>query len=146
MFLDDCVTVLSGDQVATWEVDLYSGSTVNFPQLPIDSGTYLASGAVIGLIGTGGPGPESTQNSIVPAYLNPAVQVTVTCDDADIADKIMARVFYSLSRVRNQMINQNWYRWIKPLQSEPIDMGVDKRGQAKRVMNFIGNYNRRESL
>lgn len=146
MFHDDVKTILVADGIATYDVDLFIGSTANFPKLPIDSGTYLASGAVIGLLGTGGTSPDSTQNSIVPSYLNPGVQVTVTADDADVADKVMAKVFYSLSKVRNVLINGNWYRWIKPLQSEPIDMGVDKREQAKRVLNFIGSYNRRENL
>lgn len=141
------VTVVSGDEIATWGVDLFTGSNADLPMLPIDSGTYLASGAVINMIGTGGASPEYTQNNtITPSYLNPAVQVTVTANEAEIADRVIDKVMYSLCKIRNQTINGNWYRWVKPLQSQPIDMGIDKRGQAKRVLNFIGNYNRRENL
>jgi hypothetical protein len=141
-------TVLSGeDRLATYGTDLYTGSTAETPKLPIDSGTYLASGAVIGLISTGGTNPDYTQNTtITPAYLNPGLQVTVTADDAEVADRVIDKVFYSLCKIRNRTINGNWYRWVKPLQSQPIDMGIDKRGQAKRVLNFISSYNRRENL
>lgn len=137
-FLDDLLTVLEADNVGTLGVDI-SLSTLSAP-------IYLASGATLHLAETGGAAPDYTQNAIIPSYVRPTAQLMVRSASADDGRRMAEKAFYSVIQIRNQTVNGSWYRSVRPLQSQPADLGVDDRGQIRFSFNVIGDFNRRESL
>ena len=133
---EDLISLLEEKSVGTFNSNIFATSMASIPLLPSGAATCQIQT-------TGGTAPDNVQNNtIYPAYLQPSAQLTFRADAAqearDMADLAFAALF-----VVNRFINSGWYQWIRPLQSEPIDMGQDSRGQARFAFNVIGHYNRR---
>ena len=137
MFHDDLVTQLEDDDVGTFGVNIFLHARARIPMLPLGSATCE-------ITATGGTAPEHTQNAtIYPAYLKPTCQLAFRADAPEEALEMADAAFQSVVKVRNMFIGSGWYRSVKCLQSEPIDLGVDDRGQSKFSFNVLGDYNRR---
>lgn len=135
--LDDLVFQLVTDEVVTSGV-VYESTKAVIP-------AFIGSGT-LHLVETGGSGPEFVQNAVTPSFVLPTAQLTARHRNADIARNLAEKAFYSLVAVRNQFINGNWYRRIRMLQSQPVDRGVDARGEIRFSFNIVADYNRRENL
>ena len=130
MWLEDLRTILEGDAVATWGVDLFMNSRAAVPQ--------LVGSATVTITETPGTAPELTQNSTIrPAYLQPAAQILARANTYGLARAKADAAYFSLAKIRNQFIDCTWYQHIKPLH-EPADMGSDEKGQSCVVFNVIG--------
>lgn len=136
MFTDDIITRLEAQNVGTLNENIFETSLANIP--------ILVSGeATLQITGTGGTGVENTHNATVfPAYLRPTSQLVARADTPAAAREMADAAFQALF-VTNSFINSGWYRSIRPLQSEPIDLGIDVRKQSQFAFNVIGDYNRR---
>jgi hypothetical protein len=135
-FLEDLVTLIEDAGAGDGGVDLFYSTNANVPRLPSGEPT-------VHIIETGGTSPDHTQNSaIIPAYIQPAAQITVRADAYEDARARAEEVYLALN-IRNMFVNSGWYVWIKPLQ-EPFDGGVDETGsQIKVQFNVIAKKGER---
>lgn len=136
-FLDDLVTQLETDGVGTFGVNITKSSRAAIPMVP-------SGGATLNIVLTGGTKAERIQNNTIrPAFQRPSAQLTARANSPAVAFTMAQAAYDSLWKVRNQFIGSGWYREIVCLQ-EPIDMGVDDRGQSRYTFNVLGNFNRRD--
>lgn len=143
-FLDDLVTVLEGDGVGTYAVNIFISTKVAPPLLPIGS-------AVLVLVETGGTSPERTHNDDIgqpgtsggrPATIRPGAQITAKSADYDTAAALARQAYASLVKVTNIYVNSGWYKDINVLQ-EPFDGGLDPRGNAQCKFNIVAKVGQR---
>lgn len=138
-FKDELLYIMSGDGVGTPTVNMFSTSAKFMPKGP---------GPFLSVISTGGSTPEYTHNKVLtPAYLFPGAQIVCRADDYNDAEEMLLNAMKSLTKIRNQYIGSGifsptgvWYRRIRLLQSEPIDLGLG--GDDKRVrvaFNVLGD-------
>lgn len=142
-WLDDLVTLMEDNSVATFGVDLWVSTKSTLPMLA--SGT----GAVLSIVETSGSAPERTQNSVVrPGYIRPAAQILARANNYSTARAMAQAAYDAVVGIRNSWViasreyvsgeglQSGWYREITPLQ-EPFDAGVDDRKQARCGFNVI---------
>jgi hypothetical protein len=130
--------ILSGDNVGLPLVNMFGSSA---KALPTGPGPFLS------IIETGGTTPENTQNSVIrPAYELPGAQIVVRADTYPVAYAMARAAYNSLVKTRNEYIGSGivsstgtWYRKIRPLQSEPFDIGLDAEGRARSAFNVLGD-------
>jgi hypothetical protein len=127
MFLDDMKTIATrNNAVAPANVVLSTKATVP------TTGTYVV------LTEYGGPGPDYIQNQVTPIERHPAAQVMVRGDNYLTCRTIAESLYLNYVRVKNELVNNVWYRRISP-QQEPFDLGLDDTGKARVVFNVIAN-------
>jgi minor capsid protein len=113
---------------------------------PTDAGTILkgsksvipaGAGPFITLTETGGSDVEGTHNlTTVPAYVKPTVQVVVRASSYDVAFARAQAIYNLIYPIRNRMVNGTWWREVRMLQSEPMDIGLDADNRPRLSFNF----------
>jgi len=133
-WLDDLVTLLEADGVATFGVDLFTSTKAAPPLLP--SGSLM-------VVATGGSGADRTHNATIrPAIVRPGAQITARASSYELAHRLAHLAYDAFVVVHNQWVNSGWYLEITPLQ-EPFDGGLDVRGQVQCQFNVIGRVGTR---
>jgi hypothetical protein len=128
-FLDDIVTQLQDENVATLGTNLFVSTQATVPS--------LVGSATLQVIATGGTTSDKTHNKVIkPAYLQPGAQLTAAADDYKTAENMAVAAYFALVKVRNQFINSGWYMWIKATQ-EPSDTSANVKGKARVGFNVI---------
>jgi hypothetical protein len=128
--------IMSGDGVGLQTVNMFGSSGKS---LPAGAGPFLS------VIETGGTAPDNTQNSVIrPAYEQPGAQIVVRADTYPAAYAMARAAYNSLVKTRNEFIGSGvisatgtWYRKIRPLQSEPYDLGLDGTGRPRSGFNVL---------
>jgi hypothetical protein len=133
-WLDDLVTLLEEDGVATYGVDLFTSTKAAPPMLP--SGSLM-------VIETGGSGADRTHNATIrPAIVRPGAQITARALTYQRANALARLAYDAFVVVHNRWVNSGWYLEINPLQ-EPFDGGLDARGQVQCQFNVLGRVGTR---
>jgi hypothetical protein len=123
MFLEDVAWLLiSAGVIPSGAVKFSSKSSAN------------VAGTMITLIGAGGGRPDATQRDAL-AYLYPTAQVNVRALTHVAAYNTAFSALLVLGRVSNRAVNGTFYRSIRPLQSEPLDRGLDETKE-RILMSF----------
>jgi hypothetical protein len=122
-FKRDIVTLLEGAGVGTLNTTIFTTSRAALP--------FLASGAALSVIETGGTAPLRTHTSRVsgfvqavtsPAYQRPSALIMVRSKKSSEAEAMARAAYDALAGFRNGFINSGWYQEISPMQ-EPYDPG-----------------------
>jgi hypothetical protein len=137
-FSSELIFIMSGDGVGTPTVNMFRSSGKVLPNGP---------GPFLSVFDTGGSGPDNTQNSVIrPAYELPTAQIVVRADTYPVAYAMARAAMRSVEKIRNEYIGSGifsptgtWYRKIRPLQSEPQDIGLDSIGRPRAAFNVLGD-------
>jgi hypothetical protein len=125
--MDAANYLLSHGIVQGFGKDLTVGSTTKIP---------TGDGPIVSLHETGGTAPVERQNRVGNPYRRPSTQILVRARQASVARAKIAAVYQAFVGIRNQVIGDNFYLWIRPVQ-EPSDMGMpDDQERAQYVFNI----------
>jgi hypothetical protein len=111
--------------VSALGVDCFMGANAAIPS---------GDGPYISLISTGGPGPLDTHNAVA-AYPRASLQVLTRATSSVVARAKAAAAMAALN-VRNVTVGSGYYLWIRPVQSELTDLGVDERKRPRFAFNI----------
>lgn len=128
---------------------------INNDQVVVDPGTFVygvntfvtrrakvpkdGDSPTLQIIVTGGAPPEFIQNWNNPAYDHPAAQLIARARKPALAEAFARAAYEILTGVRNQFINDTWYRGIHALQ-EPFELGnTDPNNNTAFVFNVLAD-------
>jgi len=96
-FLKEIVNRLEAESVGTFGTTIFGSSAADLPE---------GAGPFLTLRQSGGLEPDGVQNSYdVPAYLKPALQVTVVASTYEAANTMMCAAYSALVGVRNMSLS-----------------------------------------
>lgn len=99
-------------------------------RIPDGDGPYLS------LIDTGGSGPSYTHNRKSNPYCNISIQLVTRAKDATVAWTLCNDAIAELQGIRNTTLGTSFYLWIRPVQSDPMELPLDERRRARFAFNI----------
>lgn len=126
----DLVALFEAASLGTYGTTLYVGSNAVIPK--------SATGPITSINPTGGTGGDRVQDTAGLAYANPSAQIVVRSPIGFKSAYDQARLLFdACAAVEDQLVNNTWYLWIRPLQSEPFDGGLDDQGRPTCKFNVL---------
>ena len=110
-------------------VNVFIGAGAKFPPAT-QHGTYL------GLVVTGGTGPQRIHNERGTGTRRPGVQIKVRSPSYALSDAMAQAAYSVLTKISNEIINGTLYKQFQPLQ-EPFDDGVDGSNRVVVAFNLL---------